>query len=395
MKHTGWRAFGVVLALTVAGCSDNPTNPGTPIPDDGLLANPQAVVQAMDVLISTLETEQFRSLEALDKSAAFDGLTGQVAAVTAGLVRSAAGEPRTKLGNGLASLSGASYSAMIPLNVLGTTFEWDTDISDYADLGAPGAPANGIRIVLYVMDPDTGIPVMPLIPVGYLQIEVTSSSIAAAVVGSTGVPFLAYQLKVTGPATMEIQGFVSNGTNRADLTALYEETINDPQPMFEECADMAYTGLCADTGFNFDIALRMSSPSVRLASSGSVELVINYDFMFNGSGWVITTETANMQDGQLLTHLSREYFEAIGFQEYLASFDVSLLVDGVVVGAINATADPIVFTGVDGIVLTEEEFAAVASLFGTSRIIIAAFAEMMAPVTAIVGLPLLLPPLGG
>ncbi len=389
--RTGWKALGIVLALTVAACSDGPTDLGNPPVDDGVVANPQAVVQTMGVLSSTLESEQFKSLEALDKSAAFDGLTGQVASITAALTRSAAGsgEPQTELGNSLAAFDGASYSALIPPDVFGTTFEWDPSTNGYANLGRPGAPANGMRVILYIMDPATGIPMDPIFPVGYLEIVVTSKMIGAVVVGPGSQVMVAYEFRVTGPTTMQVEGFVSDGTFRIDLLALYEETVNDPQPMFEECAAMAYVGLCAGTGFTLDITISMNAPPLQLH--------IDYSFFFGESGWVITTESSYVQDGQLLSTVKNEYFEAVGPFDYIATFDVTFLVDGVVVGSIDATGGDVVFTGVGGVVLTADELAAVSSFYRTPIMVIQAFGEMVAPVTALTGLPMLLPlpPLGG
>ena len=49
--------------------------------------------------------------------------------------------------------------AGIPSAVLGTTFVWDLDSGTYVASDLSGAPAQGVRFILYAINPVTGLPV--------------------------------------------------------------------------------------------------------------------------------------------------------------------------------------------------------------------------------------------
>ena len=59
---------------------------------------------------------------------------------------------------------------IIPDAVTGTTFEWNADSAGYVATAREGAPANGIRFIVYAIDPLTGDPVLPLVETGYVDI---------------------------------------------------------------------------------------------------------------------------------------------------------------------------------------------------------------------------------
>ena len=77
----------------------------------------------------------------------------------------------------LASRSSSSShpQALFPSDALGKTFVWDTGTSAYIVGPATGAPANGIRIVLYFANAATGQPFLPLTPIGNLDLTDKSS----------------------------------------------------------------------------------------------------------------------------------------------------------------------------------------------------------------------------
>lgn len=57
----------------------------------------------------------------------------------------------------------------LPWRVVGETLEWDR-YDGYVVKGRSGAPPNGVRFLLYRMDPSTGYPTRPLTLIGYLDL---------------------------------------------------------------------------------------------------------------------------------------------------------------------------------------------------------------------------------
>ncbi|MFO7586768.1 MAG: hypothetical protein R6X22_01720 [Gemmatimonadota bacterium] len=390
LSRKGLTAFGIGLALVVAACGEDTTAPGGGLPsDDAVINDPQAVVQAVDALGDVFDSEQFRSLAALDGAPGLDAVGGQIGAAMVSLLRAAGSEEGTavQLPGTLGALAetGASF-ALIPAEALGRTYEWDAATSGYADLGTPGAPANGMRIVLYVMNEATGTPVMPLQTVGYMQMTETSDSISAQIVGPGGVVYIELTITVTAHNRLYIEGFAQSSSNRIDLEAEYVEWIEKNQPQFEECTAMADVGLCADTGFELEINLDVMSPPTHVD--------VYYSLFFNDSGWDIVRRNAFDQYGDFYQVITNKYFEAIGGLHYIATYDITFLVEGITVGTIEAVGDELVFKGEGGVVLTEEEMLAVQSMYGAPYQIMVAFQQMVSPLVRITGMPMLLPPDG-
>ncbi|MFL5493419.1 MAG: hypothetical protein ACJ8DC_03440, partial [Gemmatimonadales bacterium] len=85
--------------------------------------------------------------------------------------------------------------AALPSSVLGKTYVWDTTTGVYVQSDLSGAPSNGVRFVLYAINPVTLRPVDPLSEVGYVDVidESGSSTIAVRVlVVSNGTTYLDY-----------------------------------------------------------------------------------------------------------------------------------------------------------------------------------------------------------
>jgi hypothetical protein len=113
-------------------------------------------------------------------------------------------------------------AALIPLDALGKTFVWDVEVDHYVMSDLPGAPANGVRFVLYAVDPITHDVVEPLVETGYADLTRTSTAttVTARVevysAGIAPVKVLDYSVTVQGPAvapTFLVDGFARNGTD--------------------------------------------------------------------------------------------------------------------------------------------------------------------------------------
>jgi hypothetical protein len=115
-----------------------------------------------------------------------------------------AGQPATRT-------PGASTAApfTLPGFMIGETMVWD-DVDGYVVSGWGGAPAHGVRFLLYRMDPESGYPVSETAEVGYLDITDEDGGV------TEGVRVRA--VRETGPARV-----IADYTVRLDGSGSYDE----------------------------------------------------------------------------------------------------------------------------------------------------------------------------
>jgi hypothetical protein len=193
----------------------------------------------------------------------------------------------------------------IPAEYAGRTFVWDVDADQYVASDLPGAPSNGVRFVLYAVDPVTGQPVEPLVPIdGYAQLTMTETSSSATVritVVSADVTYLDYSVLLSGnasSATITIAGFATNGTDRVDFdlgtqmsdfgadgyTLAMDYELNVPtRGGFLLDLEATVAGLGTDTPHTtIDLLARGDHGTVRIDGSvteagGSLDVTVNGD----------------------------------------------------------------------------------------------------------------------
>ena len=97
------------------------------------------------------------------------------------------------------TVSGAAV--ILPSELLGTTFTWDTGTRDYIAAARTDAPADGVRFVLYALEPDVDFPAEPLSEIGYLDLHdlsTASADVARLVLVTDGVTRFDYRVTATG-----------------------------------------------------------------------------------------------------------------------------------------------------------------------------------------------------
>jgi hypothetical protein len=113
--------------------------------------------------------------------------------------------------------------AAIPAEYLGVTFIYNVETAQYEASALPGAPANGVRFMIYAVNQISGALIVPLVEVGYADVVTTETASSATVriqVVSAGVTYLDYTVGATGgtsQVTLTISGFVSNGNDRVNF----------------------------------------------------------------------------------------------------------------------------------------------------------------------------------
>ena len=224
--------------------------------------------------------------------------------------------------------------AAIPTGVAGKTFVYDAASDTYVASELTGAPSNGVRFILYAVNPITLRPAEPLNEVGYVDIVDESGSTTSAfhvTVVSNGVTYLDYSASASGTTNsglVTVSGFASNGTTRANFTV--QTTITA-------------TGDAINIGLDYtlsvpsrDFTISYQATLVAAQSSSSVDASV--DFTISG------------RNGNL--RLTGSYGEGGG------SFTVR--VNGETFATITVTVDgQTVLTSASGNPLTESEEATV------------------------------------
>jgi hypothetical protein len=223
------RQLLAALALTaLAGCGKDSTAPDAPFDPAGTSSD----IGALEASFDSPATAGFAA--AADAIGDVLGETPAAAAVKAMPTKALIAGGKPGAGHYAATLakvyarpsSGITPSlstAAILDEHLGVTFTRDPETLEYGPSDRTGAPQDGVRFIVYAVDPISGAVIAPLVEVGYADI-VTTETISAATVRielvSGGVTYLDYAVGVTGSAsqlTVTISGFVSNGDDRVNF----------------------------------------------------------------------------------------------------------------------------------------------------------------------------------
>ena len=234
--------------------------------------------------------------------------------------------------------------AVLPAEALGAVYEWDPGTQRYVK-GAGSGPVNGVRFVLYAVNPLTRLPTEPLNPVGYADFldESTGSTnhLRVVVVGNDDVTYANYLVSGTSSTTSasaSASGFITNGTRRLDFTAQ----------------------LAADNSeITLDYALDLSEPDV-IAALGIV-------LSFSGETAVIEHTFRLTRGNETVVLDGTLTFAAVG-ETYSATANFTVRVNGGLFATItgssaSGTAVSYTMTGPNGRALTAEERNALERLF--------------------------------
>ena len=185
---------GCAAVVLAAACNSDTTGPAT-------LSNPQATIAAVAALDSAFHSNALASFGALS------GSIGSTAALArAGtIVRATLPHPATtgvaaeaaavKQLSGLRALSLSPASPQGPVindTLYGSIYTYDTSWQAYVRSATTGGPANGVRFILYAINPLTGNIATPLSPVGQTDLLDESVGLTAKlhviVTGNGGTP---------------------------------------------------------------------------------------------------------------------------------------------------------------------------------------------------------------
>ncbi len=197
--------------------------------------------------------------------------------------------------------------AGIPSAVLGTTFIWDLDSGTYVASDLSGAPAQGVRFILYAINPVTGLPVQTLDELGYVDvIDVSTSTTLAThvLVYAEGRTWLEYTISGTGSESsgaVTVEGFASNGVDRVNYS-------------------LANTIAQSSNGLVLTLDYSLSVPSrsltlVYTATFGNIapdQVAVTLDFSISGrNGDVRVSGTYGASGGAFSVRVNGEVFATV------------------------------------------------------------------------------------
>lgn len=323
-----------LFALVLVGCSDDgPTGPTTPF-------DPDATAQAVAELENRLDTDGDVMLSLALVAPALEAEGGAIVQmVPAGIAR-----PARPFQAQVIVDPAFSMEPIFPSNLLGKTFEWDEALGRYAVSERAGAPANGVRFVLYAVDPFTGQPATPLNEIG--RLDLTDEGDAAAtrlgVFAETGgVTHLDYTVSssyaVLGTdveATVTAAGFISDGTNTL---------------VFDLAQSVLYDTVAETMDVDLTYDLRMDDEDVRV----TVNAATSIDLTSEDVAFAITVR---ITDGGNVTEMQVVVDE-------MENVSGSVAHNGGTIAQISGTTSAPVFTDAGGTALTSAELAALGEVF--------------------------------
>lgn len=339
-RNLRWMPLVAVLALAAGACDDNGTDPVNPLDFD-----PVATEQAVQDLQSRLDDD---SDMMVSLGLVSEGLGMQMGAswvMPRELDQAAAPFSAQFVRN--YALSGSAAEPVFPPELLGTTFEWNFVEGHYVPTERAGAPANGLRFILYAIDPLTRAPTDPLVETGYLDLtdEGTASTTRLGLEAVSGSEtlidyFIELSYLLLGgddiSVTVAAEGFISDGVDRLDFVLTQGATLLSSTGTIE--MDLVY-------------ALSLAGENV------SVTVEMHGEFDFSGENPIEAASVElRVQNGT----------EFVDFEMGLNA-DNSLTgvikYNGVDVVYISGTEGDPVFESATGEPLTLEEVAALIDLF--------------------------------
>lgn len=284
-----------ILLLTAAACKNDSTSPGSTT-----LSNPATVTASLNGVDSTFATAQFQSFLGFWGNSTGGGPTAPFAGIRS-LIRATVpqlGNRRDAAGRSLAMKALAprilqGTQAIIADSLKGKTFIYDSASAQYVVSADTGAPAAGIRFILYAVDLNGDI-TFPLTPVGHLDLidkSTVSTTSLEVVVANATMTFVDYTVTGSGNTTaftITTAGYLRSSVRELDFSISYTLAVGTftIHEQFDDATDDVHLlfqfGIIAtsDTSANVSATFTFSHGGQSIALTG---------------GGTLTTNTSNIQ----------------------------------------------------------------------------------------------------
>src|SRR2546425_7860240 len=302
-------AGGIGIMLLAAACGgDGGTGPGQ-------LADPAATAAKVAALDDAFDTPSFASFQFAAQSVTI--VPTSLNALHAAFAAAAFPTPDSRrvfetLRQSLPARSASGIAAIFPPEILGKTLEWNSTSGIYEASARAGAPADGVRFILYSLGTN-GRPVTPLQEIGYVDFKDESNTgtdrlhIAVVVGATTFVDYtIAFSLGSSTSFNYSLAGFVTDGTRRLDLSITFDgnDTNSSVDIRFDLNAENAHIRLTetlvtlSASSFRITADIRIQLGSEVIATSGTSTITVS------GTSYSVTgsyTVTVNGQDYATIT----------------------------------------------------------------------------------------------
>jgi hypothetical protein len=347
-----------LVSLTLAGCGGEST-PDAPF-------NPSGTSADLEAMNSTFASPTFASFSTF--SLMFDAALGGAPIISTSAVaidvrgggaqgiRVAAARAARRLAATLIkkeTREGLSASMMaVPAAVAGKTFVYDIGTGSYVASDITGAPSNGVRFMLYAVDPVTYLPVEPLVETGHVDItDVSAGTTQAArvqvVSGST--TYIDYTVSASSGATsgrVTVLGYVTDGVTQANINLQSTITIT---------AGLTLTYSLTMPDRDVSVSLTVSVADVSVPDSP-----ININLSMRGPNGTVT--------------MTGQFAETSG--------TLNVRINGTAFATITTSGTTTTITGASGAALSDDELVALDGVFEVQAEAFIAFDQMLAPVGA-------------
>jgi hypothetical protein len=337
------------LALALAGCSSDGSAPSE--------FDPQGTAADMAAAQDAFASGPTNSFVAVSNDIAVALNGSPLVASSAALVLSRSSKATERYARQIAALlpaGGAGIQASvvgIPSEIAGKTFVWDETTGTYVASDLSGAPSNGVRFLLYAVDPVLYQPVVPLVETGYVDVidqSTTLPNVRIKVV-QANLTYLDYTVvasATTSGGTVTISGFAFNGATRANFTLRNTVSVSD-------------SVVVLSSDYELDVPSRDLSVdwTATLANVSPTEVAVTLDLAVSGpNGNVRLVGTSGVNGGTYTVKVNGETFATI-----------------------TVSSNALVITGASAEPLTPDEEQALETVFDSYEDSLIAFSELLMP----------------
>lgn len=198
------------LIVFAAACGSDPAGPSTPFNIEQSSQDFAAVQAAFDANLDIAD-DMSVVLPVLDAIAPSTRRFERVEISSEPVLMSLARSAR------LSVVNGSSSQPLLPSDVLGKTFEWSDADGAYVETAREGAPANGLRVIVYDRTQT------PFVEVGYVDVTDESDAFADRLRvfmvkdGITRLDYTVEAVVATDSFSVNVAGFITDGIQQVDF----------------------------------------------------------------------------------------------------------------------------------------------------------------------------------
>jgi hypothetical protein len=268
-------AAALMVAVSTA-CTEDPAGPGQVGEFDAVAVD--ANLDALDAVFLTGEWKSFEALSSLFNLGNVAASVGSGSSIESLRIDDMAlGTGATLMAASRITRVAAGSIPVISTGARGTTFVIDPATGQYVpDAGRSGAPSNGVRFILYGLNPITGEPLLEQ-EIGHADLVDEGDAVPGIAlrltVVSGGETFLEYAVRADGGDTsgsIEVDGFVRDAEHRLDFELDMVGNSNGGQQTFDLDVHLEITS----RGFEVDVSV--SGLEVDGSGSGTIEVLVRH-----------------------------------------------------------------------------------------------------------------------